>query len=360
MTEQRRDVEEDLQAKRAALQGTRQALDRIRSEFSRVKARKDSLEEVISHRSYTTETVKRLFTAIAKGQANDLKPVGVLADFVEVDPQHERATEEFLHEELEYVVVRDWAEAERGIDLLRSGLDGRATFLVEQFGEGEAARAEAPEVSAETGVLVRLGDTLRFTNGLTGAPLELLPRVANCYLTHDREAAQALAPKYPNCWFLAPDGVSYHGQAISGGKKTGAGPLALKRELREVSQLEQTKQAELNTAQTQLTDLEREIATLTEHLEHLRQRSRFRRRTRWRLITRPASWRKNFNGRQSRLSAARLELERVQRDRIRLEEGLAQTRSQLVEKENAREAQEDPLERRRGKSFMICRPRSPE
>ena len=45
------------------------ALDRLRSEFSRVKARRDSLEEVIQHRSYTTETVKRLFTAVERGKA---------------------------------------------------------------------------------------------------------------------------------------------------------------------------------------------------------------------------------------------------------------------------------------------------
>ena len=49
---------------------------------------------------------------------------------MEVEPHFEKATEEFLHEELEYVVVRNWSEAERGIDLMRTDLDGRATFLV--------------------------------------------------------------------------------------------------------------------------------------------------------------------------------------------------------------------------------------
>ncbi len=61
------------------------------AKFSRVKARKDSLEEVLQHRSYTTETVKRLFTAVERGKAQDLRPVGVLADFLEVDPQLEKA-----------------------------------------------------------------------------------------------------------------------------------------------------------------------------------------------------------------------------------------------------------------------------
>ena len=54
----------------------------------------------------------------------------MLADFVEVEPACEKATEEFLHEELEYVVVQNWSEAERGIDMMRADFDGRATFLV--------------------------------------------------------------------------------------------------------------------------------------------------------------------------------------------------------------------------------------
>ena len=80
-----------------------------------------------------------------------------------------------------------------------------------------------------------------------------------------------LAAQYPHCWFLAADGVSYHGQAVSGGKKTGAGPLALKRELREVI-ARWTDQAELKlpAAQAELTQLEADIATLDEQLEHLR------------------------------------------------------------------------------------------
>ncbi len=99
---------------RAQLGDLRHSVERLRGEYSRVKARQDSLQEVIQHRSYTTETVKRLFSAVERGKSHDVKPVGVLADFLEVDPQLEKATEEFLHEELEYVVVHDWAEASAG------------------------------------------------------------------------------------------------------------------------------------------------------------------------------------------------------------------------------------------------------
>ena len=42
--------------------------------------------------------------------------------------------DDFLREELNYIVVKSWEEAEEGIRLLRSGMDGRATFLVHPDG----------------------------------------------------------------------------------------------------------------------------------------------------------------------------------------------------------------------------------
>ena len=108
--DKRRRVEEELNVRKTQAAEARKLLDQLRTEASRLKARKDSLEEILSHRAYTAESVKRLFTAIERGEAEDFHAAGVLADFVEVEPAYEKATEEFLHEELEYVVV---AELER-------------------------------------------------------------------------------------------------------------------------------------------------------------------------------------------------------------------------------------------------------
>ena len=46
--------------------------------------------------------------------------------------------------------------------------------------------------------------------------------------------AVRLAAEHADYYFLLPDGVSYHGHAVSGGRKSSGGPLALKRELREL------------------------------------------------------------------------------------------------------------------------------
>ena len=106
----------------------RREIDGLKTEVSQISARKESLQQVLVHRTYTTDSVKRLFAALETGKAADLKPLGVLADYVEVDAQYEKPIEEFLREELEYVVVDSWQQAERGLDFIRAELDGRATF----------------------------------------------------------------------------------------------------------------------------------------------------------------------------------------------------------------------------------------
>jgi chromosome segregation protein len=344
VTDQRKEVESQLQQQRGQLNESRQLVERLRGEFSRVKARRDSLDEIIQHRSYTTETVKRLFTAVDKGQTQDFKPVGVLADFLEVDPQFEKATEEFLHDELEFVVVRNREDAERGVELMRGDLNGRATFLAEHAGDAAEAPAELAMPTAPEGALTRLTQALRFNNGLTELPSHWLPRIANCFIAEDRGLARQLATQFPHCWFLTKDGINYHGRAVSGGKKSGVGPLALKRELREVTVIERTKQAELAAAQAHLAELEQSISHLSEHLEQLRARQQAEEKEVLAMDHETRKLAEEFQRVNSRLSAARLELERIGRDRLKLEEAVELDRITLEEREAARSQEEYGLE----------------
>jgi chromosome segregation protein len=272
LAERRKYLESELNTRRQQTGETRRLLDQLRTETSRLKARRDSLEDIISHRSYTTDSVKRLFTAIDKGQATGLKPMGVLADFIEVDSAWEKAAETFLHEELEYVVVKQWPDAQRGIELMRQDLDGRATFLVhpEPDSNFSRARVEEPAVGPETGIIGRLSEMLKMGNGFRYAPSEFLPRVTRCFLAESHEAAQRLALQYPDVYFLLPDGVCYHGYAVSGGKKSSSGPLALKRELKELSGQFNVKQIEMEQSASKLAQLEQEQQALGSDLEKLR------------------------------------------------------------------------------------------
>ncbi len=117
-----------LETKRAEETETKRHLDSIRSEYATALGKKGSLEAVIAEHGYSTESVRRLFQsgALQGGHA----PAGVLADFLEVDPRYERVVEDFLRDELNYVVVKRWDAADEGLRLLRSDVDGRATFLV--------------------------------------------------------------------------------------------------------------------------------------------------------------------------------------------------------------------------------------
>ncbi len=348
VTGERKRTEGDLSGRRQSAVEVRGLIDGLRTECSKLKARKESLEEVLAHRSYTTESVKRLFAALEKGKAQDLKPQGVLADFVEVDPQFEKPAEEFLHDELEYVVVENWSQADRGLDFLRAELDGRATFLVhpEKNGNGHAHLPE-PSIGPETGILSRLSDSLRLTNGLTDRAATLLPRVSLCFVAEDRASAQRLATAYPHLYFLTTDGLCYHGHTVTGGKKSASGPLAMKREARELGVALQSKQKALNEQVARLADLDREIGILAAELERLRGVQQAREKDRVALDHEMRKLADDTNRANSRLSVARLELDRLKRDAERSQEQRARSQQAVTEKEELREKREQELEDQR-------------
>jgi len=345
LADQRRRMEEEIKIRQVRAAAARTRLEEARTTLARQKARKDSLEEILSHRSYTTESVKRLFTAIEQGQAEGFQPSGVLADFLEVtDPFWEKACETFLHDELEYVVVGDWAQAERGVELMFAESDGRATFLVHPESDEAGGVRDAPQDQSITG---RLTDMLRFTNGLASAPQSLLPRLANCFLATDRASAERLAVAYPDCHFLLPDGVSYQGHAVSGGRKTGGGPLALKRELRELSTQVEARQRETDELASEIEELERGTAQLREELERVRHQQQAQEKDALALDHEQRKLAEEYARAGSRLSVARLELERLAREDQRARAQREQSQRNVGEKEQARLDQEKALEEAR-------------
>ncbi len=345
LSEQRRRLEEELAAHKAELAAARRDLEQARTGFSRLKARLDSLEEILSHRAYTTESVKRLFGTIERGQANGLKPVGVLADFVEVEPAYEKAAEEFLHDELEYIVVADWNQAECGIELMRTSVEGRATFLVHPGPAAGAERgARRPETGDGSGVVANLSDVLRLTNGFGNSALECLPRLGQSYLAADRAAAQRMALEYPELYFLLADGVCYHGHTVSGGKKSSSGPLALKRELRETKAQVQAREKELQQAAGRIEGLERDIQRLEQELERIRGAQQAEEKEAVALDHEMRKLADDLARAGSRLSVARLELERIGREKARSLERRRADQQAFEEKERMRLEHEHGLE----------------
>jgi chromosome segregation protein len=349
LADRRKRLDEELQSSRARIQASRAQMEETRANLAKQRARRDSLDEILSHRAYTTESVKRLFTAIERGQVGGFKPMGVLADFVEMtDPTWEKASETFLHEELEFVVVRDWSEANTGISVMSAEADGRATFLVHHSDHQVAATAQRPDDPSIAG---RLSDSLRLTNGFAQAPQGLLPRLANCFLVHEHGDAQRLASQHPESHFLLPDGTSYHGAAVTGGRKTGGGPLALKRELRELNGHVENHQRELDALTGSLEELEQSAALLAEEVEHVRTQQQNQEKDALAMDHEQRKLAEESARAGSRLSTARLELERLTRaeeqSRAKREESyglVAQREEQRFEQEKILETMRAEIE----------------
>jgi chromosome segregation protein len=247
-----------LQAKRVEENAQRTLANQLRSEQAAIAGRRDSLHSLIRNHSYSTDTVRQLLKpgALAPGMA----PVGTLADFVEVSGAHEAVVDEFLREELNYVVVESWVAAEQGVRLLKSGVDGRATFLIHPA-EQPALFNEETHPIAGPGI-TPLKDSIRVLNGFGRSMESILPKLKNGYLVDDSAEAQRLASQYAHAYFLTADGECFHNATVTGGKPASEGPLALKRELREAD-------GKLAKLETGLAQAEMEAAALTRAIEEL-------------------------------------------------------------------------------------------
>jgi chromosome segregation protein len=209
--------------------------DQLRDSLAAVRARHSTLTSILNDHSYTGESVQKLFAANERHGGMDFRAVGVLADYAEVQEQHEAAVEQYLSEELEYVVVETYDHARAGVSLLREEVGGRATFFVDSLRSLKLDEYEPiVHFRAEDGVIARLDKLVEFRDPLGPAAKQFLPRLRAAYLTQNT-SAEKLARDYPQYAFVTPDGTCYQGRMVSGGRPNEAGPLGMKRELRGVS-----------------------------------------------------------------------------------------------------------------------------
>src|SRR5207237_6611029 len=86
-----------------------------------------TIGELAVQRAYSTESVQQFFNAV---RGMDWAPLGILADFVEVETNYESIVEDFLRWKLQYVVVQDRTQAERALEIVKTGSKGRPDCLV--------------------------------------------------------------------------------------------------------------------------------------------------------------------------------------------------------------------------------------
>jgi chromosome segregation protein len=269
----------ELQAQLAGLRARREATSReadaLRDSVAGVRARHATLNQILNDRSYTAEAVQKLFAATERGASKNFRAVGVLADYAEVAEQHEAAVEQYLRDELEYVVVETYDHARAGVTLLRDEVGGRATFFVDSLRNLRLDEYD-PIIPfrAEQGVISRLDKLVEFRDPLGPAAKQFLPRLRSAYLTDSGTAAEKLARENPQYAFVTPDGTCYQGRMVTGGRPDEAGPLGMKRQLRALDADVARLEREMAEQQATLEVLSAEQGIVEKSLEETTEKQR--------------------------------------------------------------------------------------
>ncbi|HWF02544.1 MAG TPA: chromosome segregation protein SMC [Candidatus Angelobacter sp.] len=339
------EVRGQIESKRKEEEDGKRNLDSLRSEYATALGKKSSLESVINEHGYSTESVKRLFQSNAIGHG--FTPAGVLADFLEVENRYEAVVEEFLRDELNYVVVKSWDSANEGMRLLQSDVDGRATFLVHpEDAQAKfsfvASNAPAP-TSERREELVSLKNCIRVLNGF-GRSLEVvLPKLRDGYIAADSSIARNLALENPDAYFLSATGECFHNVTVTGGKQRKEGPLSLKRELREIGKQASELEVAIQNEQARVGTLGRELVDLSKLLSNLEEE---RREAEKQALTSGHALRQmesDLARTEQRLNTYRLEIERTRSAKNEKELAVAEKREQAEALEQKRQALEDEM-----------------
>ena len=275
LAEQITGTRQQLEEKRAAETDAKRHLDSLRGQYASMMGKRGSLEAVIAEHGYATESVRKLFTSgsLQGGRA----PAGVLADFLEVEGRYEHVVDDFLRDELNYIVVKSWDAADEGLRLLRTDVDGRATFLVHPEDSQAKFSFNFDEVAnhvTHSDAVVPLKNCIRVLDGF-GKSLEvILPKLGNGYIVPDPEVGRNLALENPDAFFLSQSGECFHNVTVTGGKQRSQGPLSMKRELRDVLLHMSEVERAMGEKETYIAALGRDITELTGLLQRLEDEKR--------------------------------------------------------------------------------------
>ncbi len=268
-----RDAQSHLVELRRSHQETGKHLEQTKESLSAERARHGSIQQILTERAYTADAVQKLFNANSD-ESRGFRAVGLLADYAEVQEEYEGAIEQFMREELEYVVVESFDQARTGVSLLRDELGGRATFFVDSVSTLDVDKMENG-ASMPGNFIARLDRLVEFREPLGPATKYFLKKLRTAYIVESAVVAEQMAADNPYSYFLTQDGTCYHGRTISGGRKGEAGPLALKRELRQreaesarLEKISEEQQLALTILEAEITSGEELVTSaISQHME---------------------------------------------------------------------------------------------
>ncbi|MEP7211843.1 MAG: chromosome segregation protein SMC [Acidobacteriota bacterium] len=221
---EKRDIAEITAAAREKVRYSESQLASVNSEFSRVRHRLETLQELEEKRAVYAPQIQKLFAEQSKV---DVKLTGVIADFIKVDQKAEKAVEALFGTFLQTVIVENAADAAKVTSWLSGGKAGRiATLVVPK----DLLKKGTPSPDA-----LKIEDHLGISGGFRDVLRKVFPREMSAVLVESLDSADAAG---------APSAVSYDGDLLvegslfivgrNSGDEKNASLLAFKRELTEL------------------------------------------------------------------------------------------------------------------------------
>ncbi len=225
----------------------------LRSEWDGLAGRKASLLEMVASHSAFDEGVRHL---LASPEALEVR--GVVADFVETEPAHERAVEIFLSDFLQAVLVPDAAAARSAVEQLRDSGAGRCALLPlasvsPQHDAAARLRAVATEEPRVRGLL---GDLVRVNGPFADAIRAAMPEAL---VVDTLEDAFELAARRGALPIVTLGGENLRGAVVEGGRRV-RGLLSPRREIKELEEHLGELDVQLSAARERETALEADAA----------------------------------------------------------------------------------------------------
>jgi chromosome segregation protein len=226
-------------------------------ELAGLTARLASLTDLENARAGYTEAAR-----IVLQQANGhVGQQGSVADYLDVDPQYERAVEACLGDLLQHVIVSSHEQARAGLDLIRQQNAGRCGFVV--------LNGAPPGVSSDADVngggpvdgphgLVSLQSVLRIAGPHAAGIAAAMP---DGFIADDLPAALHAAESTSSFVATLSGEVVRGRMLVSGGSKDeGRAILGIKREIKELRDRIAGEEAERDQSVTDVAALETRIA----------------------------------------------------------------------------------------------------
>lgn len=336
---------------------TEAELTRVRDEYSRASHRRESLKELDQRRAYYSPAVQLIFSP--SETPRDFHFIGTLADALNVDAKWERAVEGVLGSSLQSIVVPTPDDAVRAAQWLRENNGGRASFLVAGLHGG------SDEVKTVTALACRMEERPLLSNGsgegiredlricdLLGAPQQLvtvlkrtLPQKVNARLAANLEDAMVKSMATGEMYVTLNGDWIASGQFVNAGDardlEEGAGLLAFKRELRELETRAATLSREVEVAdraakdaRARLVELEDAVVTLNEAIGREEREALAREHT-------TTSLEQEVERTERHMRVVGQDSQRVEEERLEVENRRAQALLEAEAAEKAREAAAD-------------------